>query len=234
MKNLSKTVTTIVCVICVLLLAGNVLYMANDIFSISSYATETYTSQYVNYAPTLTDVEVSVVAQHTLLDKLSDNTNILSTTYNETYKKYENIMYKYENVTLETRYLFKVLEECKKNNIDPDIMLAIFFKESRFDPLATNSVSDARGLGQLMSSTGRWLYGDIYGHPELYTHDMAYDANLNIEMATYLIGYYHNKYDDPTYKEALTHYAGAFNEEYYADMHAYANALKTREKSYNK
>ncbi|MEW5950524.1 MAG: lytic transglycosylase domain-containing protein [Elusimicrobiota bacterium] len=53
-------------------------------------------------------------------------------------------------------YLSIVLEEAKKQNFDPEMVLAVIKKESSFNPKAKSSVG-AMGLMQLMPDTAKWL-----------------------------------------------------------------------------
>ncbi len=80
--------------------------------------------------------------------------------------------------------------ECSKTwNVNPQLMWAIYEVETDLDPRKDNSESSARGLGQVLASTGESIWEDVLGHgPGSYTHEMAYDPYVNIEITTCLLG----------------------------------------------
>lgn len=75
-------------------------------------------------------------------------------------------------------------EQCREWNLNPQFVWCIVELESKFDPNADNLAgSSARGLGQIIKGTGKYLWEDILGNPEgSYYHDMAYDPYINIQL----------------------------------------------------
>jgi len=140
----------------------------------------------------------------------------------------EKLAYKYEDIPLDTDLKNKILIESEKYNVDPDIMIGIYSIESQFVVDVDNSESTARGLGQILEGTAEWAYKEIYGENAVYNHKYAYDPMINIELTTYLIGYYHNIYCDENYYKTIIAYRGEENETYYNTLIAYANSLKER------
>jgi soluble lytic murein transglycosylase-like protein len=60
--------------------------------------------------------------------------------------------------------------------------------ESRGTKTAANSVSTARGYGQLLKGTATYVYETIMKNGKgSYNHSMAFDGNLNIKMTAYYI-----------------------------------------------
>lgn len=75
-------------------------------------------------------------------------------------------------------------EQCREWNLHPQFLWAVVELESKFDPNADNLAgSSARGLGQILKGTGKYLWEDILGNPKgSYYHDMAYDPYVNIQL----------------------------------------------------
>lgn len=61
--------------------------------------------------------------------------------------------------TMKDDFLKKLVWICKDLEIDPDWMMALIFFESRFNPRAKNSLSNAKGLIQWLPSTLQSNYG---------------------------------------------------------------------------
>ena len=81
------------------------------------------------------------------------------------------------------------IECCETWNVNPQLMWAIYWVESSFDPRLDSSKSSARGLGQALESTARDIWENVLGHGAgSYTHTMAYDPYVNIEITTCLLG----------------------------------------------
>ncbi|MCM1531864.1 MAG: transglycosylase SLT domain-containing protein [Ruminococcus flavefaciens] len=80
-------------------------------------------------------------------------------------------------------------EVCETWNVNPQVMWAIYDVESDFNPMADNSQSSARGLGQTLESTAVMIWEGVLGHEKgSYNHSMAYDPYVNIEISTCLLG----------------------------------------------
>lgn len=141
----------------------------------------------------------------------------------------ELLKYKYEQIPLDDSIKNKVLEECQKYDIDPDIMFGLYYVESNFTVVCDNSSSSARGLGQIIQGTASQMYTKLYGSG--YNHTMAYDPYLNIELTTYLVRYLQDYYGvDIT--TALYYYSGC--QSYYPNkVLQYTYILKSREASFD-
>lgn len=78
-------------------------------------------------------------------------------------------------------YREDVIAAARQNDVDPALVWAIIRQESVFDPSVT-SRADARGLMQIIPSTGRALAREI-GIDDLAPDDL-YDPGLNIRLGT--------------------------------------------------
>ena len=61
-----------------------------------------------------------------------------------------------------TYYGDVVQEEATRLNLDPSLLFALIRQESLFDATAT-SIADARGLAQVIPSTGDWVAHYVFG-----------------------------------------------------------------------
>lgn len=77
-------------------------------------------------------------------------------------------------------------ELAKDKNINPHIMWCIYDVESDYTVRIDNKVSSARGIGQVLNSTGRLIYENVLNLGS-YKHEYAYNAQTNMEIATELI-----------------------------------------------
>ena len=99
-------------------------------------------------------------------------------------------------------------EQCKKWDINPHLVWAIVETESRYNPNVENTEgSSARGLGQIVIATARNMYENVLGHGAgSYSHKMAYDPFVNIQMMCALIGT--GLQDNNTLEYAIKRYSG--------------------------
>ncbi len=81
-----------------------------------------------------------------------------------------------------------------KYDIDPMLTLAVMREESHFREDAI-SVSNARGLMQIIPSTGEWLAGKLYG-PATFDRTLLFRPSVNIELGNYYLRYLLNKFDN--------------------------------------
>lgn len=81
-------------------------------------------------------------------------------------------------------YYDVVEREAKANNLDPLLVLSLIRQESAFEPMST-SYAKARGLMQIIESTGRHLMSSLnlpYRSP-----DILYDAEINVKAGTHYL-----------------------------------------------
>ena len=94
--------------------------------------------------------------------------------------------------------------------VHPAYVAAIILNESSYDPYAVSS-ADARGLMQLLPSTGEWIAPKIGISKSDYTADILYDPDVNVHMGAWYIGYLCGRYDGDPILIACAYHAGAGN-----------------------
>lgn len=111
----------------------------------------------------------------------------------ELYNKYEYAVYNKSGKRTDLTYeqIATGEELMKKEGIDPDLLFGIIMTESGGDEKATSSTSTARGYGQFLAGSGKYVYEDIL-HLGTYNHSMAYNGTTNIKMAAGYLGYLKN------------------------------------------
>jgi hypothetical protein len=78
-----------------------------------------------------------------------------------------------------------IIEYCKKYNVNPHLWLNLVELESGYYSKASGGPS--KGWGQVIPSTGRWLYEDVLKLGK-YNHDtMSIDKEINTNMSTYYL-----------------------------------------------
>ena len=95
------------------------------------------------------------------------------------------LQYGFLNMPYEHRRL--VIEECRKYKIDPDLIFGLIFVESRFNEKAVSRGNSSRGYGQIIKSTGNYLFGKLFPNHGKYNHDLALKAKFNIPMCIYYL-----------------------------------------------
>lgn len=75
------------------------------------------------------------------------------------------------------------------------LVLAIAMNESRGQEDSKNPNSTATGYCGILNTTGKYLYEDIMGNPAgSYSHDMAYNGYINLELSLQYIKYLNDMY----------------------------------------
>lgn len=90
------------------------------------------------------------------------------------------------------RYEQEIIKAGEKYNLEPELIAAVIYSESRFDEDATSNVG-ARGLMQIMPETYQWLCdkrGDVYNPDDLY------DPFINIDYGAYYLGWLYEHFGD--------------------------------------
>ena len=165
------------------------------------------------------DLEVSEIKD------LIEQAEILLSQTSEMIEKEEMKIRKYEAIPLNQDLKKFIVDVSEEYGVDPDVMFAIYYKETRFHTNLDNSQSTARGLGQILAGTAEWCYKQIYGSNAIYNHSYAYDPYLNVRMTTYYIKYLLGI--SGSYERAIQHYYGGPGKESYAkDVLNYCYSLK--------
>jgi len=119
-----------------------------------------------------------------------------------------------------------LVDTCEQYNVSPDLMLGIIMTESEGHSNAKNKSSTATGFCQILRSSGKYIYEDLMGNPKgSYSHDMAYDPDLNLRMGVVLVSELKREYKGNTYK-AIQHYRGKNDiSDYLANINKYTRQV---------
>lgn len=113
----------------------------------------------------------------------------------------------------------------KKYGYNPHILFGIFGVESGYKEDAANKKSTARGYGQLLAGTAKYVYEDILDKGT-YTHSYALNGKTNIELTTAYLNYLMDKNHNDLFK-SISNYCGR-------DTSGTHNYLKCINKAYQK
>lgn len=69
-------------------------------------------------------------------------------------------------------------------NLDPNLIAAVIYVESRFNPEAV-SPKGARGLMQIMPDTARWIASEI--SIDKFNNDMLFEPGINLEIGSWYL-----------------------------------------------
>ncbi|RJQ32196.1 MAG: lytic transglycosylase domain-containing protein [Actinobacteria bacterium] len=89
------------------------------------------------------------------------------------------------------KYEKQIINETKKNKLNPYLICAIIREESRFNPHSVSS-KGAVGLMQIMPQTAFWISKKT-SYPIKSAADLM-DSSLNIKMGTWYFAYLYNRY----------------------------------------
>lgn len=96
--------------------------------------------------------------------------------------------------------------------LDPNLLFGIIMVESEGHADKTNVSSNARGLGQFMPDTGRFVYNKYIDKTTEYDHDTTpYNAEYNLRMTAYYLNYLYTICNGST-MEVLKVYCGGDDE----------------------
>lgn len=123
----------------------------------------------------------------------------------------------------ERPYSEVVEKHAQMYNVDENLIYSVMFTESGFDEKAL-SPKGAKGLMQIMDITGGW--GGEYLKIENYSPEMLFDADVNIQIGTWYLGYLINQYKNE--ETALAAYnAGSGNVSKWLSNTQYSSDGKT-------
>lgn len=80
-----------------------------------------------------------------------------------------------------------------ENKLDPHLVMSIIWVESKFKPQATSN-KDARGLMQIIPSTGKWIAEQL--DETDYEEESLYNPELNIRFGCWYFAYLLRVFDD--------------------------------------
>ena len=90
------------------------------------------------------------------------------------------------------KYEQEIIDAGEKYNLEPELIAAVIYAESRFQEDATSSVG-AMGLMQLMPETFQWLC-DKRG--EAHSTDELYDPYVNIDYGAFCLSWLYEHFGD--------------------------------------
>lgn len=170
--------------------------------------------------------EVSKIAVELDTDniKLMNTIDELNDTI-EWYESREELFNKYEwalldgsnrtDITYDNILMLQNLTE--EENISEDVVdliLALSMTEARGNEDAKNPESSASGYGQFLYGTAKFVYEKLMGNGSgTYTHDMALDGELNLQMMVYYLEYLGDKYGN-NITMVMDEYRGEHNLDY--------------------
>ncbi|HVY60352.1 MAG TPA: lytic transglycosylase domain-containing protein [Planctomycetota bacterium] len=114
----------------------------------------------------------------------------------------------YERLRFPLRYERLVLGNARTFDLDPALIAAVIYAESRFHP---DAVSDAGAIGlmQLLPETGEWIAATTGGRR--FDPDDLYDPTTNIRFGSYYLNVLLDKYDGNTRIALAAYHAGQTN-----------------------
>ena len=89
----------------------------------------------------------------------------------------ELLFSEYLNSKIKNEFINKIIDICKKLGIEPNWLMFVIYKESRFNPHAVNKETKATGLIQFMPNTAIYLgttVDNIYNMNEIEQLDYVY------------------------------------------------------------
>lgn len=108
------------------------------------------------------------------------------------------------------------IEQMEKRNIDPHLLYGVVMVESNAKRNTTNNKSTARGYGQFLKGTARWVYEvKLNKGKNTYNHAMAFDGKTNLEMGAEYISYLMEKNNGSIMKTCLDYNGRELGEAYY-------------------
>lgn len=173
------------------------------------------------YQSTIDDLEANYTTLQTLYDKLSDDVQIEGEATFSTLAKYSYVLEDANpNCGLTVGMIQLADNLCKEKDVNPDIIWTIIKVESGYCTDAQNPTSTARGLGQILSSSGKMIYEKLMGNGTgTYTHEMAFNGYTNLEMMITYIAYLKDTYGN--LQTMINSYSGDQSGSYYAKFAKY-------------
>ncbi len=90
------------------------------------------------------------------------------------------------------KYEQEIIKAGEKYDLEPELIAAVIYSESRFEEDATSNVG-ARGLMQIMPETYQWLCDKRDAE---YNPDDLYDPFINIDYGAYYLGWLYEHFGD--------------------------------------
>lgn len=110
----------------------------------------------------------------------------------------------YREIALPLRHDDIIRQQAKKKQLDPALVAAVIYQESRFRP--RESSAGAQGLMQILPSTADFI-ADKSGGTRFTTEDLA-TPQVNISYGAWYLRYLLDRYDDDTLTALAAYNAG--------------------------
>lgn len=144
-----------------------------------------------------------------IASKISETINYWREIYN-----YQKIIELYEHIPMNDDHIVYLVNCCYEYSVDPDLILAVIWTESQFNPNAKNKRSSARGYGQFIKSTADSIADTIPEIKDYKHHIDAYDPYISIKMTVHYLSSCLNRYGGNINK-ALQRYRGCNDKKYF-------------------
>ena len=117
------------------------------------------------------------------------------------------------NGTINLDHIRYLDNQCRKWDINPHWMWFIYYHESRWITTAINSSSGARGLGQVMPSTGKYMWETVMGHSGgSFSYSSLDNPYVNIEITVMHLG--RDIKNGSSFLQAMDHYSGGIGQQF--------------------
>lgn len=109
------------------------------------------------------------------------------------------------DITYDNLKTVEKLEEEK--GVDADLILAMVMTESNGKEKAQSNISTAKGYGQFLNGTGKFVYEKLLENEDTYNATKALDGDTNLQMLAAYLEYLEEYYDGDLYA-VLRNYRG--------------------------
>lgn len=106
----------------------------------------------------------------------------------------------------------------QENGIPPAYAAAVILAESSYRPEVVSS-ADARGLMQLLPSTGKWIAGK---YDDAFSEEDLFDPQTNIKYGCWYLGFLMDRYDGDMRCSSSAYHAGQGNVDKWLKNPAYS------------
>lgn len=176
--------------------------MASEVGSLQ----ETFTAQAATYEETIVSLQAQLASAEEQLTDVNEEQNASFDLLSKYWYVLEGAP---EDSGLTTESMVFLDEQCKKWDVNPDWMWAIYWVESNWHANISNTWgSGARGLGQVMPKTGEYMWETILDHGDgTFNTNMLFDPEVNMEITVAMIGRSITE-QGKTMRSALSSYSG--------------------------
>ena len=240
LRKQMKMITNLFKLVCIMMmvLIGSIIISANQINTLSNQVAlleeqnillvekNKELSSTFNYLSETLETTAQMVVE---LD--NDNTTLVEDNYVlintvKEYEKREELFDKYDYAIMRSngsrtditydniKNIQQLVEEKGMEKETVDLILSLAMTESNGNEKIDNKSSSARGYGQILSSTGEFVYCKLMDN-DSYKHELAYDGDTNFAMMVNYVDYLDDK-NKGDMNKTIINYRGV-DEEYYKE-----------------